>query len=70
MDRTSKNNTQPNWIIRVTIKTLPWLLLVHNLSYIIFASSLAASNSALAASNFIGIAYLISIRWALNRGLV
>lgn len=70
MDRTSKSTTQPNWIIKITIKTLPWPLLIHNFSHLIFGNPLATSNNSLAASNFIGIAYLIIIRWAINRGLI
>jgi hypothetical protein len=67
METTSKNNTTSNWIIRNTVKTLPWLLLVHNLIHLIFGNASATPNNTLAFSNFIGIAYLISIRWAINR---
>jgi hypothetical protein len=70
MDTTSKNNTASDWIIRNTVKTLPWLLLIHNLSYLIFGNTSATSNNSLAFSNSIGMTYLIIIRWAINRGYV
>jgi hypothetical protein len=70
MDTTSKNNTTSNWIIRNTIKTLPWLLLIHNLSYLIFGNPSATSNNTLAFSNTIGMTYLIIIKWAINSGHV
>jgi hypothetical protein len=70
MDTTSKNDTASKWIIRNTIKTMPWLLLGHNLLYLIFGNTSATSDNTLASSNSIGIAFLISIQWAINRGYV
>jgi hypothetical protein len=70
MEKPSKAIPTSNWIIRNTIKTMPWLLLVHNLLYLIFGNTSATSDNTLAFSNFIGIAFLISIQWAINGGYV
>ena len=71
MNTTSKNNTQSNWIISSTIKILPWILLSHNLLYMILGNnSSATSDFSLASGNFIGIAYLICIQWAISRDYI
>jgi len=70
MDQPTKSNRQSNWIIRTSMKVLPWLLLIHNLCSLVFGNSFARSISSLATSNFTGLAYLLVMQCATDRGLV
>lgn len=60
-----------NRIIRSSVKILPWLMLVHNLLYIVFPSPRdGKTDNTLAWSNFTGIVYLIGIQAAIDGGLI
>jgi hypothetical protein len=57
--------------IRTAIKIVPWMLLIHNLFYLIIGNTVdGKSGDSLALSNFIGLAFLVVIRWAINNRYV
>jgi hypothetical protein len=57
--------------IRTGIKIVPWLLLIHNLFYLVIGNTVdGKSGDSLALSNFIGLAFLVVIQWAINSGYV
>ncbi|KAH0335573.1 hypothetical protein KCU81_g8945, partial [Aureobasidium melanogenum] len=57
-----------SWIIKITMKILPWLMLMHNLLYVIFPSS--RNGNGLAWSNVLSIVYLIAMQAAIEAGLI
>ena len=73
MEKSTTNNrfwTSCSWIIRITVKILPWLMLLHNLLYIVFPGpSNDKSVSDLAWSNFISVVYLIGMQAWIDGGL-
>ncbi|KAH0286313.1 hypothetical protein KCU62_g6867, partial [Aureobasidium sp. EXF-3399] len=65
------NKATSNSIIRGSVKLLPWLMLLHNLLYIVFPSQRdGETDKTLAWSNFTGIVYLIGIQAAIDGGLI
>lgn len=50
------------------MKILPWLMLMHNLLYVIFPSS--RNGNGLAWSNVLSIVYLIGMQAAIEAGLI
>jgi hypothetical protein len=57
--------------IRTGIKIVPWMLLIHNLFYLVIGNTVdGKSGDSLALSNVIGLAFLIIMRWAINNGYV
>jgi hypothetical protein len=56
-------------IIRTAINIVPWMLLVHNLFYVVFGNA-SDGNNTLAFSNSLGLGYLIVIHWAIKHGYV
>lgn len=54
-------------VIRAALTIVPWMLLVHNLVYLIFEGR---SENPLAFSNSLGLAFLIIIQWAIKNGHV
>jgi hypothetical protein len=51
------------WILKATIKTLPWILLLHNLAYLLFQDRNESFHTTLAFSNIIGIAFMVCTQW-------
>jgi len=65
------NKATSNRIIRGSVKILPWLMLLHNLLFIVYPSPRdGKTDNTLAWSNFTGIVYLIGIQAAIDGGLI
>jgi hypothetical protein len=57
--------------IKTAIKIVPWMLLIHNLFYLVLGNTVNGRfGDSLALSNFIGLAFLVIIRWAMNSGYI
>ena len=54
-------------VIRAALTMVPWMLLVHNLVYLIFEGR---SKNPLAFSNSLGLGFLIIVQWAIKNGHV
>ncbi|KAH0019942.1 hypothetical protein KCU78_g6621, partial [Aureobasidium melanogenum] len=71
MDKTTKNKSWPSWIIGTSMKLLPWLMLLHNLSYIVFPSSdNSKTDNKLAWANFLDVLYLIGMQAWIDGGII
>lgn len=71
MEKTTKNTSWCSWIIKFTMKILPWLMLMHNLLYVINPSlNTSKGVNDLAWSNFISIVYLIGMQAWVDGGLI
>ncbi|KAH0380750.1 hypothetical protein KCU92_g7420, partial [Aureobasidium melanogenum] len=73
MEKSTTNNfwSSCSWIIKITMKLLPWLMLMHNLLYVIFPnSSNGKTDINLAWTNLSSIIYLIGMQAWIDGGII
>ncbi|KAH0291665.1 hypothetical protein KCU62_g2645, partial [Aureobasidium sp. EXF-3399] len=54
-------------VVRAALTIVPWMLLVHNLVYLIFEGRF---ENPLAFSNSLGLGFLIIYQWAIKNGYI
>lgn len=70
MDKSTKYMSCCSWIIRTTMKLLPWLMLIHNLLYVVYPLSNGKTDINLAWSNLFSIVYLIGMQACIDGGII